>query len=1596
MRLWSSSRSPVLCGLVSILLAVGVRAASATENAASPSALSSLIARDDCRVGIVSASCSQVADDAHITLGQLLGFNPGLNCATVQPGDRLCVSSGSLPPLQLPPPGPDGTCRYVEVRENVFCSDYATQCGVTLDQLKAANPGLDCTKLTIKQALCCGNGKRPNRAPKQNPDGTCAGHIVDANDSCHGLAIAYDIKESDIDTWNAQTWRYSGCKPFLQQQTQICLSPGKPHPPPQSPNIQCGQESIGNVDCPLNLCCGKFGFCGQDPEYCTEVKDKPPGNGCQSHCEMEAPKESVVCSNVMKIQVGYYESWSSYRPCMAYRPANINANQWTHLHFAFGSISTDHKVEFKNMSSDPTLLAEMTALKKINSNLKIVFSIGGWAFQNPGATVTRFRDMVATADTRATFINSAVDFMSKNKVDGLDLDWEYPTTPERSGQESDKPNYLALVQEARKVFGSKYTLSIAAPAGYWYLRGFDIAKMAVELDYIVYMTYDLHGLWDYSIPSVGGQIRPHNNMTEIENSLVMIQKAGVPSNKLLLGIGFYGRSFRQVDPNCWEPGICNFQDPGGIVDDNYVNTPTPGTCTRAGGTLANFEISAILESKNIRWQREDATAMTHMIAYDYQDWVAYDTPTTYKMKIDRATKLCLGGIIVWAVDQDDDSNSMSGIVSESAAEEISMDIWETLMDDFLTDGVLGDTYFEMLANRISLFVTTIDPNEAIADAVLKAAKAPWPWAAKVTQISETMSYRIVLANVAKALHRMANNLNNHLKDGQIAEDKGTTTTQIIKLMVGEGNKFFSCKGGSSGKCPTYIDSEDGVTWSYSDKNGFGDLLKNRLKIDIGDTDLEDHKFKYTKSTCNNWGSKNCEGGVMVDGTWHGVPTVNSHGATMNYYGSRAFKDFYQVTHRQAREALQNLVAGDAKKFFNIKTSGSDAPGRDRPGKQVDSYECTDKPGFEKMIKERLHLESTNINYDGLNSDIPGDVKLPGYPVIDKSYPSDPKPTFINMIKSCNDLADSSKTAAGDTAKTAADLGPLIVGAVHQLAVVMGALGDATSYEKSVQAAEDSLNAAKSDFFKSLVSMLVGVFLTALLPGLGALIGASLEALTSINAVASIITSASEAAAPLVAAARTFTSGVTNAAFRSGVIGFARTVYAAMPQAMKDFITKAITAFKSLGKVIACQAAQSAILEWPTEELTGVITGSLVARDAPLTLGPVPLERWADHVNENVKARDDPLTYGPLSLKHLGRRANADCVFMQTMASKRSLATSTYGKNCDSDPEFWMFAQNAADVFTNPFVVPDLDLSNVPQKPGGGYNEQSAAYLAARRVQAEYRPMELQLLIGNTNTMTKDTQSWAANEVMKLKNYAANRGTIECDHLIEIQEFKKVFAQDNTKIDGEKLCDEWDKDGSKSAEIKRIINEDQMKAIPRSINAIKQSMILDATVSSNIWRGDDVAHTLDFLRDPTQVAMRTNTANKIKDVLTKGLTPGSDLEKFMTPWADDFVTELEHNGVRARNNLRAEMRKPGYAYNNFARFYGPTVLNDEDLPDNTRKYDPNVHGVPFMKNPPPPPVPVSNPPPTVTNPQTGTKRPASDGSLASKKPKVAGQCLTGSP
>lgn len=64
------------------------------------------------------------------------------------------------------------------------------------------------------------------------------------------------------------------------------------------------------------------------------------------------------------------------------------------------------------------------------------------------------------------------------------------------------------------------------------------------------MSYDIHGVWDANIPSQGPYVKSHTDIREIELGIRMFLKNGVPSHKLNMGVGSYGRSYTLKNPSC--------------------------------------------------------------------------------------------------------------------------------------------------------------------------------------------------------------------------------------------------------------------------------------------------------------------------------------------------------------------------------------------------------------------------------------------------------------------------------------------------------------------------------------------------------------------------------------------------------------------------------------------------------------------------------------------------------------------------------------------------------------------------------------------------------------------------------------------------------------------------------------------------------------------------------------------------------------------------------------------------------------------------------------------------------------------------------------
>jgi len=343
--------------------------------------------------------------------------------------------------------------------------------------------------------------------------------------------------------------------------------------------------------------------------------------------------------------VCYYTNWAQYRPEGGeFWPEDVDPTLCTHMIFSFGTIKNGELATFE--PNDEEVIGRLMALKKQNPALKFLFAIGGWNAASDG-----FKDIVANDEALNHFVQTSIAFLNKYNFDGLDLDWEYPGLPERGSKPAHKKAFTNLVQTlsaAFKKLDKPLLLSAAVAAGKWYAsQAYEIPKIAQALDWIDLMSYDLHGSWERQagihtalFPRKGEQ--GANRELNVAGAINIWLKGGCPPEKLVVGMGMYGRSFKLPSWSSKNP-VPGTQIQGAGAEGKY---------TGEAGFVAYYEIcDYIKRGYTVKYHAEHKA----MYAYSTKEhnWVGYDDPKTLSTKLDYVKSKGLGGAMIWAIDLDD-------------------------------------------------------------------------------------------------------------------------------------------------------------------------------------------------------------------------------------------------------------------------------------------------------------------------------------------------------------------------------------------------------------------------------------------------------------------------------------------------------------------------------------------------------------------------------------------------------------------------------------------------------------------------------------------------------------------------------------------------------------------------------------------------------------------------------------------------------------------------------------------------------------------------------------------------------------------------------
>ena len=435
-----------------------------------------------------------------------------------------------------------------------------------------------------------------------------------------------------------------------------------------------------------------------------------------------------------KVVVGYYAQWAIYS--RNHNVFNIEADKLTHLLYAFYDAKYDAATQNAYIESLDTWadynhnegglftwghegvkgnIGHLKILKESYPHLKVIISVGGWTKSQ------NFPAIAASPIARERFAQSMVDFMNLYPwIDGFDIDWEFPITGGTDGREwigsnqipaqphtnDDHKNFVNLLKEMRERFDAngmqdkEVAISMGnnvLNAANQFIGPGNMAEHGMTenimdfCNFVSFFGYDFGGNWYdetcYNAPLFGGDNvnDPLHNPTGRNQVLselvdVYLTDVGIPANKLVMGLPFYGKIFEGVATTGTVPSLPGLyesaprtpsinimthlpQPPLGTWDDVAgQNSGSIEFCDLSQGTATNpHHYLDPTNPQNVNaaaaaagWVRywDDTAKVPYLYNATENRFISYDDAQSIDLKVKYAISQQLAGVMIWELSQD--------------------------------------------------------------------------------------------------------------------------------------------------------------------------------------------------------------------------------------------------------------------------------------------------------------------------------------------------------------------------------------------------------------------------------------------------------------------------------------------------------------------------------------------------------------------------------------------------------------------------------------------------------------------------------------------------------------------------------------------------------------------------------------------------------------------------------------------------------------------------------------------------------------------------------------------------------------------------------
>lgn len=287
----------------------------------------------------------------------------------------------------------------------------------------------------------------------------------------------------------------------------------------------------------------------------------------------------------------------------------IDGDCVTHLYYGFGNVN-DSLTGVDILSPDK--FEYVASLKDSFPHLKVLISIGG------GGN-SKFSNMAADSLKRLAFAADINRIIAESGIDGVDFDWETPGN--KYGVPEDTINFVKMIRDVRNAIGDDKLLTIAWGGGAGRLNG---TAVLPYVDYFNVMAYDMGG---YRKHHTSLHRSPLTGWHSIDETVSLYNARGIPNDKIVLGMGFYGRGDEERMPQ-------------------FINYK---------------ELSPYYDDLTLEW--DSIALVPYLMNADSALVLAFDNPRSLAIKCDYIKEQGLRGGMYWKYSADDSVGTLRHTVA---------------------------------------------------------------------------------------------------------------------------------------------------------------------------------------------------------------------------------------------------------------------------------------------------------------------------------------------------------------------------------------------------------------------------------------------------------------------------------------------------------------------------------------------------------------------------------------------------------------------------------------------------------------------------------------------------------------------------------------------------------------------------------------------------------------------------------------------------------------------------------------------------------------------------------------------------------------------